>query len=94
MIYKIVAETLGIDQDDIESKHNLTNDLGADSLNLVEIVMGLEEEYGIEIPDDEAEQLTTIGSIERYIDHSQERSSREYWPTDVGGEDLNEKSKS
>jgi acyl carrier protein len=67
MIYKIVAETLGIDQDDIESKHDIVKDLGADSLNLVEIIMSLEEEYEIEIPDDEAEHLTTIGSIERYI---------------------------
>ena len=67
MIYKIVAETLGIDQDDIESKHDIVKDLGADSLNLVEIVMSLEEEYEIEIPDDEAEHLTTISAIERYI---------------------------
>jgi acyl carrier protein len=58
MIYKIVAETLGIDQDDIESKHDIVKDLGADSLNLVEIIMTL---------DDEAEHLTTIGAIERYI---------------------------
>jgi len=91
MIYKIIAQTLGIDQNDIESKHDLVNDLGADSLNIVEIVMSVEEEYEIEIPDEEVEKLTTVGSIIKYIDHSQERSSREYWPTDVGREDLNEK---
>ena len=72
MIYKIVAETLGIDQDDVKSKHDIVKDLGADSLNLVEIIMALEEEYGIEIPDDEAEQLTTIGDIERYIIYGQD----------------------
>ena len=65
--------------------------LGADSLNIVEIVMSVEEDYEIEIPDDDVVELTTVRSIIEYIDHSQERSSREYWPTDVGREDLNEK---
>jgi acyl carrier protein len=88
MIYKIVAETLGIDQDDIESKHDIVKDLGADSLNLVEIIMTLEEEYKIEIPDDEAEHLTTIGAIERYIEQRQNRSSWKDTPPALSREDF------
>jgi acyl carrier protein len=88
MIYKIIAKALEMDQDDIKSTHDLVKDLGADSLNLVEIIMAVEEDYDIEIPDDDFDQLTTVGSIIRYIDQSQERSSREYWPTDVGRENF------
>ena len=71
MIYKIVSQTIGVEQGDIKVTHNLVEDLGADSLNLVEIVMAIEEEYEIEIPDDEFDQLKTIGSIIRYINRRQ-----------------------
>jgi|TARA_B110000438_G_C15156933_1_gene370051 acyl carrier protein len=68
MIYKIIAQTLEINQANIESKHDLVKDLGADSLNIVEIIMAIEEEYEIEIPDEDVDQLTTIGSILEYIE--------------------------
>ena len=68
MIHEIIAKTLGINQNDIKDTHDLINDLGADSLNIVEIVMEIEEEYNIEIPDEEAEQLTTVQSIIEYIE--------------------------
>ncbi len=68
MIQEIIAKTLGINQNDIELKHDLVNDLGADSLNIVEIIMELEEEYNIEIPDEDAEELTTVQSIIEYIE--------------------------
>ena len=71
MIYKIIAQTLGINQDDIEPKHDIVKDLGADSLNIVEIIMAIEEEYEIEIPDEDVDQLTTIGSIQEYIEQQQ-----------------------
>lgn len=68
MIHEIIAKTLGINQNDIKDTHDLINDLGADSLNIVEIVMDIEEEYNIEIPDEDAEQLTTVQSIIEYIE--------------------------
>jgi acyl carrier protein len=68
MIQEIIAKTLGINQNDIKDTHDLVNDLGADSLNIVEIVMEIEEEYNIEIPDEDVEQLTTVQSIIEYIE--------------------------
>ena len=71
MIYKIIVQTLEINQANIESKHDLVKDLGADSLNIVEIIMAIEEEYEIEIPDEDVDQLTTIGSIQEYREQQQ-----------------------
>ena len=71
MIYKIIVQTLEINQANIESKHDLVKDLGADSLNIVEIIMAIEEEYEIEIPDEDVDQGTTIGSIQEYIEQQQ-----------------------
>ena len=63
MIEKIIAENLGIDQGMIKDESNFVNDLGADSLNIVEVIMGIEEEFDIEIPDEDAETLHTVGEL-------------------------------
>ena len=68
MIEKIIAENLGIDQGMIKDESNFVNDLGADSLNIVEVVMSIEEEFDIEIPDDDAETLHTVGELKQYIE--------------------------
>lgn len=64
-VKKIVSTHLGVDYEGV--KGNLIEDLGADSLDLVEMVMVLEEEFNIEIPDDEAEELKTVEQIVNYI---------------------------
>lgn len=68
MIEKIIAETLGIDQGMIKDESHFVNDLGADSLNIVEVVMSIEEEFDIEIPDEDAETLHTVGDLRQYIE--------------------------
>lgn len=68
MIEKIIAENLGIDQGMIKDESNFVNDLGADSLNIVEVIMGIEEEFDIEIPDEDAETLHTVGELKQYIE--------------------------
>ncbi len=68
MIEKIIAEGLGLKVDSIKDESNFANDLGADSLNIVEIVMAIEEEFDIEIPDDDAETLYTVGELKQYIE--------------------------
>ncbi|MGI8982854.1 MAG: acyl carrier protein [Pirellulaceae bacterium] len=64
---RIIAEQLGIDPDKITEETSFVNDLGADSLDTVELVMELEEEFDIDIPDDAAEKLQTIGDVIRFI---------------------------
>ena len=64
---KIIAKSLGINQDSIKDESNFINDLGADSLNIVEIVMEIEDEYEILIPDEDVEQLNTVGDLKNYI---------------------------
>ena len=68
MIEKIIAENLGIDQGMIKDESHFVNDLGADSLNIVEVVMSIEEEFDIEIPDEDAETLHTVGELRQYIE--------------------------
>lgn len=68
MIEKIIAETIPCDQKMIKDKSRFVEDLGADSLNIVEIVMAIEEEFEIEIPDEEAENLHTVGQVKQYIE--------------------------
>ncbi len=67
-VKKIVAEQLSVDADTITEKSNFANDLGADSLDTVELVMALEEEFDIEIPDEAAEKITTVQEAVDYID--------------------------
>ena len=61
-------DKLGVDEDKINVEASFVDDLGADSLDTVELIMQLEEEFGMEIPDEEAEKLTTVGSAVDYID--------------------------
>ncbi len=65
-IKKIVVEQLDVDEKDIELKTSF-QDLNADSLDIVELIMAIEEEFGIEIPDEDAEKLTTVGAAVDYI---------------------------
>ncbi|MES2564503.1 MAG: acyl carrier protein [Pseudomonadota bacterium] len=59
-VKKIVAEQLGVNDADVKNESSFVNDLGADSLDTVELVMALEEEFETEIPDEEAEKITTV----------------------------------
>lgn len=69
---KIVAEQLGVDEDKIVPSARFSDDLNADSLDLVEMIMSLEEEFGVEIPDEDAEKILTVQDAISYIDtHSQ-----------------------
>lgn len=65
----IIIEALGCEDEDVISNASLVNDLGADSLDIVEIAMVLEEEFGLEIPDEEAGRLKTVNNIVQYIDN-------------------------
>jgi acyl carrier protein len=67
-VKKIVAEQLGLKVEDIKNEASFVDDLGADSLDTVELVMALEEEFEIEIPDEEAEKITTIQEAINHID--------------------------
>jgi acyl carrier protein len=66
-VKKIVAEQLGVNEADVKSDSSFVNDLGADSLDTVELVMALEEEFETEIPDEEAEKITTVQQAVDYI---------------------------
>ncbi len=66
-VIKIIAEKLGIEEDEIKPEASFVDDLGADSLDIVELVMELEEEYGIEIPDEDAEKIKTVQDAINYI---------------------------
>ena len=66
-----IAEQLSIDSEDITMESSFIEDLGADSLDIVELLMALEEEFDIEIPDEEAEKLVTGGYVVDYIKHNQ-----------------------
>jgi len=66
-VKKIVAEQLGVKEDEVRSEASFVDDLGADSLDTVELVMALEEEFETEIPDEEAEKITTVQLAINYI---------------------------
>lgn len=63
----IIAEQLGIEEDEITMESSFLEDLGADSLDLVELIMALEEEFDIEFPDEDAEKVATVGDVVEYI---------------------------
>lgn len=63
----LVAEQLGVDIETLTPEANILEDLGADSLDVVELVMAIEEEFDIEIPDEDAESMRTLGDVEKYV---------------------------
>ena len=67
-VKNIVVDKLGVEESRIVPEANFLDDLGADSLDTVELIMEFEEEFGIEIPDDDAEKMTTVGAAVDYID--------------------------
>jgi len=67
-IKKIIVEQLGVNEDQVTPEAKFIEDLGADSLDTVELVMALEEEFGNEIPDEEAEKLQSVGDVIKYIE--------------------------
>ena len=67
-ITEIIVEQLGVKPEEVVNEASFVDDLGADSLDTVELVMALEEEFGIEIPDEDAEKIQTVGDAIRYID--------------------------
>ena len=67
-VKKIVVEHLSVDEDKVTESASFIDDLGADSLDTVELVMAFEEEFGVEIPDDAAEKITTVGDATKYIE--------------------------
>jgi len=73
-VKEIIVEQLGVDPEEVTMEASFVNDLGADSLDTVELVMALEEEFNIEIPDEEAEKLNTVGKAIAYINKHKAQS--------------------
>jgi len=70
-VIDIVAEQLGVDKEKVKPESHFINDLGADSLDQVELVMELEEEFDLNIPDDAAEKIETVGKAIQFIEQAQ-----------------------
>ncbi len=66
-VKKIIVEQLGVDESEVKNEASFVDDLGADSLDTVELVMALEEEFDTEIPDEEAEKITTVQAAIDYV---------------------------
>jgi len=73
-IKKIVAEQLGVNEADVKNESSFVDDLGADSLDTVELVMALEEEFECEIPDEDAEKITTVQQAIDYVEAHKKNS--------------------
>ncbi|MBR2774039.1 MAG: acyl carrier protein [Selenomonadaceae bacterium] len=69
-VKKIVKEQLGVEEDEIQMSSTFVDDLGADSLDIVELIMAFEEEFNIEIPDEKAEKIKTVEDVVKYIDET------------------------
>ena len=69
-VKSIIVEQLGVDEEEVTPDASFVDDLGADSLDTVELVMAFEEEFGIEIPDDAAETIQTVGDAVKFIEKS------------------------
>ena len=67
-IKSIIAEQLGVKAEEVTPQASFIDDLGADSLDTVELIMALEEEFNVEIPDEDAEKMTTVGDAIKYIE--------------------------
>jgi len=66
-VKELIVQQLGVNESEVVPEAKFIDDLGADSLDLVELVMALEDEYGIEIPDEDAEKIVTVGDALKYI---------------------------
>ena len=74
-VKSIIVEQLGVEADEVTSEASFTEDLGADSLDIVELVMAFEEEFGIEIPDEDAEKIGRVQEADSYIEkHAAEKN--------------------
>jgi acyl carrier protein len=71
-VKEIIVEQLGVDEDEVTPEASFTDDLGADSLDIVELVMAFEEEFGIEIPDEDAEKIGRVKEAVEYIEKNSE----------------------
>lgn len=71
-VKEIIADQLDVDADSVVADANIQDDLGADSLDVVDLVMSLEEEYDIEIPDEAVANIKTVGDIVKYIEDNQD----------------------
>ena len=69
----IIVDKLGVDENEVIPEASFTNDLGADSLDTVELIMEFEKEFDIQIPDDQAENITTVGQVITYIEEQQKK---------------------
>ncbi|HEX3671370.1 MAG TPA: acyl carrier protein [Candidatus Cybelea sp.] len=74
-VKKIIVEQLGVDESEVTPEASITDDLGADSLDQVELVMAFETEFNIDIPDEEAEKIKTVGDAVKRIDETTSGSS-------------------
>jgi acyl carrier protein len=70
-VQAIIVDKLGVDEADVVPEASFTNDLGADSLDIVELVMEFEKEFGMNIPDEDAEKISTVGDATTYIEEKQ-----------------------
>jgi acyl carrier protein len=75
-VKSIIAEQLGVKPEEVTDSASFVDDLGADSLDTVELVMALEEEFGIEVPDEDAEKMTTVGEAIRYVEDKAAKHSK------------------
>jgi acyl carrier protein len=66
-VKEVIVEQLGVDADRVKPEASFIDDLGADSLDIVELVMAMEEEFGLEIPDEDAEKLKTVADVSNYL---------------------------
>lgn len=71
-IKSIISEQLGVKPEEVTPQASFIDDLGADSLDTVELIMALEEEFNVEIPDEDAEKMTTVGDAIKYINEKSE----------------------
>jgi acyl carrier protein len=69
-VTKIIVDKLGVDASEVTPEASFTNDLGADSLDTVELIMEFEKEFGVSIPDDQAENITTVGQAISYLEEN------------------------
>ncbi len=70
-VKKLIAEQLDTDEENVQESASITDDLGADSLDVVDLVMAIEDEFSIEIPEDQVENIKTVGDIVKYIEDNQ-----------------------